>query len=67
MKTIKEHCNVLSADLLLVLQCMLSGLQAVLQVGFLCSLGSLCREQHLCLCLQLRRNQYKEAVIFIIN
>ena len=45
------------ANLLLVLQCMLGRLQAVFQVSFLCSLGCLCRQQHLCLCLQLKKDR----------
>lgn len=42
------------ANLLLVLQCMLSSLQIVFKVGLLCSLGCLCRQQQFCLCLQLQ-------------
>lgn len=49
-------------NLLLVLQSMLSSLQVVFQAGFLCSLGSLCRVQHLCLCLQLKKTEQNRNI-----
>lgn len=55
------------AHLLLVLQCMLSSLQAILQVGLLCSFGCLGRQQHLCLCLQLQENRPTKAVILTLH
>lgn len=63
----KVHCKGQSADLLLVLQSVLSALQAVLQVGFLRRLGSLCREQQLRLCLQLRRSRHAVDVVIMAN
>lgn len=65
MDTSKVHCKGQRANLLLVLQSVLSALQAVLQVGFLRRLGRLCRKQHLRLRLQLRGSRHTGAVIMV--